>query len=401
MIVLAGLGCQSTGRTRFDPYAEAGRAFSKKDYKRAVALWKVVAEREDFDYAQGMLAMIYLDGRPGVSPDYKESFKWANLAVAKGRMASAFTTLGFHYEFGLGANQDRSRAYELFSKAAELGDQMAIRYLSDRENNFLRSARARPSEAREQEFFPPIVAPRTSITPDRRKLAIVIGIENYKDLPPATFAENDARAIRRQIEALGVPRQNIAMLMGQDATKSRIEGYVGDWLKSNAVTGSTIYVYFSGHGAADPGKGTPLIVPWDADPEMLTATAIPVSNLISALGRVPGATSVAILDSCFSGAGGRSVIAKNSRPLVQISASVEVPRNVTLITSAAENQIAGGIESVGHGLFTYFLLRGMNEASTARNLDLTSIVEAIRPEVERVARLGGRTQTPRVARRLD
>src|SRR5256885_1859572 len=60
---------------------------------------------------------------------------------------------------------------------------------------------------------------------DPSKFAVVIGIAKYKrDLPASTGSDNDAQAFAELLEKqLGVPRQNIWLLLGDDATKSSID----------------------------------------------------------------------------------------------------------------------------------------------------------------------------------
>ncbi|MDD5629171.1 MAG: hypothetical protein PHU21_08900, partial [Elusimicrobia bacterium] len=52
--------------------------------------------------------------------------------------------------------------------------------------------------------------------------AVVVGIETYSDLPEAPFAEQDARAVKTHLLALGVPERNIALLLGSNAGKASI-----------------------------------------------------------------------------------------------------------------------------------------------------------------------------------
>ncbi len=65
------------------------------------------------------------------------------------------------------------------------------------------------------------------------------------------------------------------------------------------------------------------------------------------------------LDSCFSGAGGRSVIEHGARPLVLLRATGALPHNMTVFAAASGDEITGSLDEQRHGLFTHYLLKGV------------------------------------------
>ncbi|MBI3551725.1 MAG: caspase family protein [Elusimicrobia bacterium] len=148
--------------------------------------------------------------------------------------------------------------------------------------------------------------------------AVVVGIEKYQNVPKADYAENDAKTMQKYFQALGVPEENVIVLTGQKATRTGLAKYLEEWLPRNVTPNSRVYFYYSGHGAPDPSDGSAYLVPWDGDASFLKTSAYPVSRLYEKLGALKAKEVVVMLDSCFSGAGGRSVIAKGARPLVNI-----------------------------------------------------------------------------------
>jgi hypothetical protein len=115
--------------------------------------------------------------------------------------------------------------------------------------------------------------------PKPDNVALVIGISKYRDLPEAEFAERDAQAVKRHLLAMGYLEENILMLTGDHATKSALEDRLEKWLPMNVSDKSTVFVYYSGHGAPDPGSKEAYLVAWDGEPESLAATAFPLSGL--------------------------------------------------------------------------------------------------------------------------
>ena len=69
-----------------------------------------------------------------------------------------------------------------------------------------------------------------------------------------------------------------------------------------------------------------------------------------------------ILDSCFSGAGGRSVLAQGARPLVMMTTSTVLPSNIAVLSATQGSQISTSSPEKGHGIFTYYFLKAIKTA---------------------------------------
>lgn len=231
-------------------------------------------------------------------------------------------------------------------------------------------------------------------------IALVIGIEHYiHDLPQAEFAERDAEAIKAHLVALGVPGWRIKTLLDNRATKSDLLGYLEDWLPRNIKPDSRVFIYFSGHGAPEVRSGTAYLVPVDGDPNFLSKTAIRIEDFYRDLNLLRAQKVVIMLDSCFSGSGARSVIANGIRPMVTRVTSLVPPSGKLLVFAAARGtETAGIIKSQGHGLFTYYFLRGIDRAEK-KQLELTpsALYGYLKTRVEERAALKGRDQTPILA----
>lgn len=213
--------------------------------------------------------------------------------------------------------------------------------------------------------------------------AVVVGVEHYRaKLPNADFAANDARLAAEYFKrVLGVPEANVALLTDEYAAKGDFEKYFERWLPNQVQSGDVVYVYYSGHGAPNPASGDTYLVPFDGDPAYIDQTGFSMKRLLDDLAKLPAKQVYLAVDSCFSGAGGRSVLAKGARPLVSVTPAA-VPSNVTVISASAGNQISNSDQQKGHGLFTYYLLKGLRE----KNGDLRAAFDYLKPEVARVAK---------------
>jgi hypothetical protein len=220
--------------------------------------------------------------------------------------------------------------------------------------------------------------------------ALVVGIEKYSRLPDARYAEHDADSVKSHLLALGYPERNIILLKGEQATRGPVQGYVEEWLPRNTKPDSRVFVYFSGHGSPDPKNGDAYLVPWDGDAMFLKSTAYPLKSLYASLARLKAKRVVVALDSCFSGAGGRSVLASGARPLVSHVDTTDAPAGVTVLSAASGDEITGTLDDQGHGAFTYYLLKAFNHGS----LTVKAAYAELKPKVEDSAHRQNREQTP-------
>jgi hypothetical protein len=214
---------------------------------------------------------------------------------------------------------------------------------------------------------PPELQIKSAAVKRAKAVAVVIGIEKYRaELPAASGAEGDATLFADYVEkVLGVPRANIQLLIGSGATKSSIEAELDEWLPKNVTANDWAFFYFAGHGAPDTTGDKRYLVPWDADPKFIASQGINTTTLAQKLSALRGARVMAFLDACFSGAGGRSVLAQGTRPLVlqhvtaTFAASAVQRANVTFFSAAGPNEVTG-VGPAGHGLFSYYVMRGLN-----------------------------------------
>jgi uncharacterized caspase-like protein len=222
--------------------------------------------------------------------------------------------------------------------------------------------------------------------------AIVIGIEEYQQkLPKADYAAHDAEIMGRYLtKALGYKEENIVVLLNERATKTSMEKYVEGWLFDRVEKDDSVFIYYSGHGAPNPKTGKAYLVPYDGDPAFVEQTGYPLERLYERLSALPAKEVVVMLDSCFSGAGGRSVIAKGMRPMVL---SVENPLltkgRTMVLTAGAGDQVSSTYDQKSHGLLTYFFFKGLQgegDQNNDKRIELRELFEYLKPQVERTAR---------------
>lgn len=223
-------------------------------------------------------------------------------------------------------------------------------------------------------------------------VAVIIGIERYQSLPKTDFSYNDAKLVREYMRALGFAERNIEYLVDDRATLSAIKKVVETRLPNIVKPSSRVLIYYSGHGSPDAATGEAYIVPFDGDPQYLADTAYPLRRLYEKLGRLPAKDILVVTDACFSGTGGRTVLAKGARPIVMMDETRKprVPDNVIVLSATQGAQISTFFPEKEQGLFTYYFLKALQEGKK----DVYSIYQYVKPLVEDEARRLNVSQSP-------
>lgn len=226
--------------------------------------------------------------------------------------------------------------------------------------------------------------------PRDNDVAVVIGIEKYQNVPKSDFSKNDAGIVKEYLKALGFRERNIEFIADEKATKSSIEKSIEAWIPNRLKSGSKVFIYYSGHGSPDPQTGEAYIVPYDGDPNYLPVTGYPLKRLYDKLAILKAKEVIVVLDSCFSGAGGRSVLAKGVRPLVMITEGSMLASNMAVLTATQGAQISTSSTEKQHGIFTYYFLKAIKDGKK----NLLEIYEYIKPLIEDEAKMLNVQQSP-------
>ncbi len=231
----------------------------------------------------------------------------------------------------------------------------------------------------------------------------IIGIEDYAHLPNVEYARKDALIMKDYfMKVFGIPEENIITLIDSDATKSRIEGYIKQYIPANVSKSTTLYVYFAGHGAPDMTKGDPYIVPHDGDTKFIEQTGYRLKQFYNDLNKLKIQRSYVFLDSCFSGVASRAaeMLAKGTRPALLHTKEVKLKTSkIVSLSASSKGQTSNSYEKKQHGLFTYYLLKGISgeaDKDDDRWVSIEEIFSYVKQHVTRVSRRIGAEQVPAI-----
>ena len=242
--------------------------------------------------------------------------------------------------------------------------------------------------------------------PSNDAVAIIIGIAEYKNLPRADYANDDARVFYDYaVRALGVKPENIKLLVDTDADEVGIYRAFKTWSPSQVQATTDVYVYYSGHGlpTAD-GRGLYLL-PQRADRDFIDKTAITQAEINTASQAAKPRSVTIFLDACYSGQArtGETLLA-SARPVALKVERQLFPDSFTVISASQADQIPSSSPDLKHGIFSYYLMRGMEGAADANRDGKITAGEMHQYLTEQVARQAGmmnRQQVPQLTGDAD
>lgn len=223
--------------------------------------------------------------------------------------------------------------------------------------------------------------------------AIIFANEDYKNVAKVPFAKNDGTIFRKYCQrTLGIPATNIRYIENASLNDIRIQLA---WLEDvcEAFEGkASVIVYYAGHGIPDEKSQVAYLLPTDGDSRYIT-TGYKLDDLYATLGNMPASQITVFMDACFSGSKREDGMLAEARG-VALKAKSGVPQGNMVVFSAAQgNETAYPNREQQHGLFTYYLLKKLQE--TKGNIDLKSLGDYVTKQVSQQSLLlNNKKQTP-------
>lgn len=225
--------------------------------------------------------------------------------------------------------------------------------------------------------------------------ALIIANEEYKNEMGVEFAENDGATFKEYcIKTLGIPAENIEFK--PNATIGDLYDGV-DWLENvlNYIDGSKAIVFYSGHGINDEKTGEAYLIPVDGQAKIM-ATCFSLNTLYKRLSATKSGNVTYFMDACFTGAGKDGAMLVAARGVAREPKKETLSGNTVVFSATNADQTAMPYTEKSHGLFTYFLLKKLQE--TQGNVSYKELQEYLNTNVNKYAVMVNRKpQTPTVA----
>jgi hypothetical protein len=202
---------------------------------------------------------------------------------------------------------------------------------------------------------------------DSLKFALLIGNEDYSRYQTGLnseadvqFARNDAGILKEYlIKTLGFPENNVYLLL--DATTGEMNQKIDLICKRAIKAGkeAELVFYYAGHGLPEESTRIPYLIPVDINSSNISQ-GIKLGDVLWRLGETGVKKVWIILDACFTGgARGTGLLATRS---VKVKPSEDLLTGNTIVFSASSgDQSAMPYQKERHGLFTYFLLKKIQQ----------------------------------------
>jgi hypothetical protein len=200
------------------------------------------------------------------------------------------------------------------------------------------------------------------------RICLVIGNEDYSSQQRTLgseanvkYARNDARIFSEYAKStLGVKDENLFLLTDATAGEMQQKIELISKLASKMGPESEIIFFYAGHGLPDETTRTPYLIPVDVVGTNLSA-AIKLSDVYKKLGESGSQRVTIFLDACFSG-GGREAGLLSARGVRIPPRAENVTGNTIVFSASSGEQSALPYNDKQHGMFTYFLLKKLQES---------------------------------------
>ena len=228
-------------------------------------------------------------------------------------------------------------------------------------------------------------------------LALIIGISDYsKTKANAVYADKDAQQFYDYATMkLGIPARNVKELVNNKADRVEIGLAIQDWIARSTKQGKTdIYIFFAGHGLASQDGKDMFLLPYDGSPRLLKASAIRRKELFANIKQANPRSVTVFLDTCYSGVTRNEEMLIAGRPIVIRAKEQAIPDGFTLFSAASNEQISRPLEEAKHGMFSYFLMKGMEGDADSNNDNKITARELHAYVEQNVVQQSSGSQTP-------
>lgn len=230
------------------------------------------------------------------------------------------------------------------------------------------------------------------ISPEAKTYGLIVGISKYEKLPQdiwPQFADADAKLFSQHLASArggAVPADQVTVLTDEEATTAAVRNGFQTLLRQRAGKKDTVFILIAGHGIAD-NRGA-YIMTYDSDPQDLSTTAIPFSEIqalvddqLSKVGRVilfADVARAAAIGNLKTATVGTAVEKLGEAPGDMLGIDAARPRE----TTEAGTQFGGG-----HGAFTYSVVKGLEgfaDHNDDRFVDAGELASYVRESVPKL-----------------
>lgn len=374
--------------------------------------WTLKAAQLGDADAQYNVGVCYSKGK-GVKQDYEQAVKWYSAAMEQ-NYAWAYNNIAYLYINGTGVPKNIQKAFEMVDKAIEIepdniqfydtkGELYTI--MGDRNNALKMWQQIVTKQPDFENKNTPFVQYMLKIQDsdvdmeiptitmkNESAFVVVISNEEYRREAQVPYAVNDGKSfIAYCKQTLEIPDANIHFV--ENATLNDMKYHL-NWLKQVIdVYGvnSRAIVYYAGHGIPDEKTKAAYLLPIDGY-GMDASTGYKLEDLYNTLSSLSAQSVTVFLDACFSGTKREGDMMTAARGVAIKTKPATPTGNLVVFSAAQGDETAYPYNEKQHGMFTYFILKKLQE--TKGDVTLGDLGNYVIDQVRKKTVLTGKIQTP-------
>ena len=210
--------------------------------------------------------------------------------------------------------------------------------------------------------------------------AVVVGVNEYKDekyrhRARLRFARSDAEKIASLLQSSQVfTAEKVTLLTNEEASRKKVRESLDTTFTRRSFDSNTIALfYFAGHGIVNANDKRISLCCHDvdfADPE---SGGIRLNDIYEWIASTSAECVIVILDACFSGGIVVGPVGHLSaaQQAMQAIETLRYPegKTVAIFAACGSDEAARERQNLGHGIFTYELLRGWRDGEAKEKKD--------------------------------
>ncbi len=233
------------------------------------------------------------------------------------------------------------------------------------------------------------VSPTLAAFKQPKGIVITIGIEKFSNdqMPPVKYAGRDAEVMADYLRTIeGIPVERVRVLLNERAQKKDLEEIFEQWLPKRADPETVVYIFFAGRAFVDGGTGAVSLAPYDGT-SAIPGGLYPVRRIQESLNKLPIQRAILFFDVSSDPMPGTDLASGSTLDWASGASREQKDHHMWMVGNRGLQE-AHVYEPGRHGLFTYYVLRGLQGLA---DVDRDGVVIAgelctyVRGQVARVA----------------
>jgi hypothetical protein len=229
----------------------------------------------------------------------------------------------------------------------------------------------------------------------KRRFGIFIGINDYASLGSRLmFPSNDAHAMADAFRSGSGLQNTVVTLIDAGATREHLLSSMED-IARQVQPEDQVWLYFAGIGFQYGSQPSSYLALAGTQAASLQAGSLSSDELLRWVKDLKAKQVLLLIDACYSGGMLHRGISLSPASSAAYRAQIEKRSGRVLIAAGQADQLAFEDANLGHGIFTYYLLRGLAGAADADSDGYITAMELSSYVTSEVAgHSSGRVQVP-------